>query len=306
MAKLIVRFYEILDKNGQQFPDLDIERLLDTVAAIPNEDAYVKLAKMELLGSTHAPQGAGRAPQCPMIVLDRITREVRMRIENQREYRPLELGDGDTIAEPTHVGMFPRNVVGILRQSGQAPGPASFREFLNASDLLEEEVTVVPLADRNAVRALSNVGRLTKLNIQLDSESATNVLGPSRFLNDAFELFRHNLGRVDVEIIVKMSHKGPAETSDRLLEEIRALQESGALASTEKAEITYRRLEDGRSDSYDFLTEAVAQSVDVEVDEDRLGPSNPRASESIMDAYEKQYEDIMSALNRGGSVVPPA
>jgi len=302
MATLNVRFFEILDQNGNQFPDLDIEALLDKVANLPDKEAYVQLARMELLGSTYSPQGAGRAPQCPMIVLDRISREVRMRIENQREYRPLTLEEGDTIAEPTHFGLFPRNVFGIMRQSGQAPGAASFRDFINTAELLEEEVTVRPLVDANAGRALADVGRLTRLDLELDSEMAANVVGQTQFLGNAFDIFRQRLSRVGIEIVIKMNAKGPEETSEKMFNEVRTIAHSGAFANAERANINYRRLEDGKADSDDFLSESVAQSVEVEVDQQDHGPSNPRGSEAIREAYEKRYEDIQSALNGGRDV----
>lgn len=306
MAKLTVRFYELLSAPGAQLPDLDIDRLLDRVAAMPDTEAYVQLARMELLGSTHAADGRGRAPQCPLVVLDRISREVQLRIERGRRYRPLELQDGETIAEPTHFGLFPRNVVGIMRRSGAAPGPASFRDFLNTAGLLDEEITIRPLVDTNAGRALSNVGKLTRLDLEMDSENAAAVMGGTSYLNQAFRIFQDNLTHVGIEIVIKMSPKGPDATSESVFNEVRALNETGAFMGAERAKISYRSLEDGRADSYDFLNEAVAQAVEVEVDDDRNGPSNARASESIMEAYNKQHDDIQSALSSGGTVASSA
>jgi hypothetical protein len=46
VAQLTVRFFELLTKDEQQFPDIDA--LLDTVAGMPDNDAYVQLAWMEL------------------------------------------------------------------------------------------------------------------------------------------------------------------------------------------------------------------------------------------------------------------
>lgn len=299
MPKLNVRFYELLTKDENQFPDIDIDSLLDAVAAIPDKDAYVKLARMELLGSTHAPQGAGRAPQAPLIVLDRITREVRMRIESGRQYRALSLEKGDTIAEPTHIGLFPRNVVGIMRQTGQSPGPASFRDFLNEAGLFDDGLTIRPLVDGNALRALSNVEKITKVNLELDADTAAAVGGPAKFVADALSILRNNLPGVSVELALKFSPKGPDESSEAALGAVRALHEGNAFGSAQRASIAFRRLEDHRADSFDFLTEAVAQAVEVDTDDERGGPNNARASEAIMEAYNDQYDDILSALNGG-------
>lgn len=300
MPQLTVRFYELLAKDEQQFPDIDIETLLDKVSSMPDSDAYVKLARMELLGSTHAPQ-VGRAPQSPMIILDRITRQTLMRIEHQRTYRPLQLGENDTIAEPTHVGLFPRNVLGVMRQSGQAPGPSSIRDFINASGLFDEEIAIRPLVDGNALRALADVDKVTKLNLELDPGAASEVTGQARFLAEALSLFRENMPGVSVGLELKLSPRGPEESSQAAYDTISELHQQNVLGAAQRAQIGYRRLEDHRAESYDFLSESVSQAVEVELDQDRGGPNNARASEAIMAAHTEKYDDILSALNRPGA-----
>jgi hypothetical protein len=231
-----------------------------------------------------------------MIIVDRITRDVRMRIEHGRRYRALELDEGDTIAEPTHVGLFERNVVGIMRQTGQSPGPASLRDFLNYA-VFDEEMTIRPLVDRDALRALAGVGKLTRINLELDADTAAEVGGPANFLADAIRTFKQNLPGVSVELALKFSPNGPEDTSDRALGMVRQLFTRNALGSAQRANIKYRRIEDDRSDSFDFLAQAVAQEVEVEIDSAGGGPSNARVSEAIREAYDKQYEDILSALD---------
>lgn len=298
MAQLTVRFFEILSKDEQQFPDIDVDGLLDAVANMPDQDAYVQLARMELLGSTYAENQGGRAPQCSMIILDRITRYVQMRIENRREYRPLELGENDTIAEPTHIGLFARNVLGIMRGSGQAPSPACVRDFLNTARLLDEEITVKPLVDANALRALSDVGKLTKLSLELDPETVAQVTGAPGFLTEAFGLFGRELPGASASIVLKFWRSGPDENADRALQAVQTLYDQNALETAHRAQIGYRRLEDGRAAAYDFLSEYVCHGVEVEMDEERGGPNPARASEAIRDAYERKHDDILSALNR--------
>lgn len=307
MAKLSVRFFELLTKGEQQFADLDIERLLDLVSNLPDKEAYVQLARMELLGSIYSPQGAPPAPQTPMIVLDRITREIRMRIERGRQYRALELEDGDTVAEPTHIGLFPGNVVGIMRQSGQSPTPSSFRDFLNQIDAFSgEDVVIRPLVDYNALRALRDVDKMTQINLELDAATARAVGGTTRYLADALTTLSQSLPGVSVELALKFSPRGPEETSDRALETVRDLVKADAFTNAQRANMKYRRIDDHKAASFDFIAEAVAQEVEVEVDDLRGGPNNARASEGIMKAYLDQFEDIQSALNRTGTVGPPA
>src|SRR4051794_34071238 len=189
MVQRTVRFFEVLDAHGNQFPDLDWDELLTGVRRMPNTQAYVRVARMELLGSAFHP-GRGGKRACPMLILDRITREARMRIENQRRYRPLELQEGDTLAEPTHYGLFSGNVVGMLRAGTHTPGPASLRDFINAAGLLDAEVTVKALADLNAMRALGSVGNLTRLEVEMDAASASQVLESQSLLGQVFDTFR--------------------------------------------------------------------------------------------------------------------
>jgi len=306
MPERQVRFYELLDRDGAQFPDLNVETVLDAVDAIPDSDAYVQIARMELLGTTYRPpSGSGRAPMCPMIVLDRITREVRMRIENNRRYRPLELGENDTIAEPTHYGLFPRNVIGILRASGNAPGPASIRDFLNTAELLDEEVTIKPLVDLNALRALGNMERITRLDVELDSGTTAEVLGRDSMLAELLGIYRRRLGGVTVEIGVKIDPKGTGEASEVVHDELERLVRGEGIRYVDRAKVKYRRMEDGRADSFDFLNEAVAHSVEVDIDDATNGPNDRSASEGIAHAYDLLHDDIQSALRGShGETVP--
>jgi hypothetical protein len=293
VPKREVRFYELVTTAGERFDDLDPMDLIGVVDAIPAADAYVTIARTELLGSTYRPTRGSAAP--PLLVLDRITREVRIRIENRRHYRPLELRPGDTLAEPTHIGLFPRNVLGLLRSTGTAPGPASVREFLNAA-YFEDEVAIRPLVDTNALRALAQVGKLTKIDVALDPGATAEVMGTDGFLAEAFDVFRRRTGDAQVEFILKFDPKGRTDVSELAFEELQSLYERGGLNSARKASMSFRRLEDGRADTFDFLNESVAHAIDVDIDDDTGGPSNLSASEGIQAAYDLLRDDIQSAL----------
>ncbi|MGO4662916.1 DUF6731 family protein [Terrabacter sp. 2TAF16] len=295
MPSRTVRFFEILDEDGKQMPDLDWTGLLAAVRALPAKDAYLHVARMELLGSCYEPNGKG-VRACDMLILDRITRDVRIRIENNRNYRPLQLGKDDTLAEPTHYGLFPRNVVGVLRAGTHTPGPASLRDFLNAGGFFEDPITIKALADINALRALSDVDQLTSMEIEMDAAAAGQVLGQNSMLGNVFDNFRTRLGGVTIDVIVKID-RGLHEASDTALGELREIvEDDDARQVVTKAKMKYKRLEDGRVDTFDFINESVAKSVEVDIDEEGSGPTDLSASQGIAAAYEALYDDIASAL----------
>jgi hypothetical protein len=297
MPQRTVRFYLLTDEHRQVLPnDLDFDAVLDAVEALPDPDAYVQLERIEVLGSTHRPAGAGAKAQVPLLSLDRITRDVRLRIERRRNYRPLALAADETLAEPTFYSILPRNVLAVMRNSGEAPGPASLRDYLNELELLDPPVGVLPLADVNAVRRLNEVDRLTKVDIAVGPDVAATLLYGSPTIAEAVRTVRQRAGRVKIELIISMTKASAAE-SETLLGEINALERSGALGEVERAKISYRRLEDGVADTYDFLNEAVAQAVEVDLEDANDVPTELSSSQAIARAYNEQYDDIMSALN---------
>src|SRR4051812_29633096 len=116
-----VRFFEITTEQGLRLPgDLPFSDILDAVNDLTEEDAYIGVGSMEVLGSVYRPY-TGARPAVPLLALDRITRDPRIRIERRRNYRPLQLLEDETLAEPTFFSLFPRNVLAILRNSGSAP-----------------------------------------------------------------------------------------------------------------------------------------------------------------------------------------
>lgn len=294
-----VRFFEIVGPGGERLPsDLPFEDILDAVIALPEDQAYVQIGRqMELLGSVYRPS-AGAKPTTNLLALDRITRDVRLRIERRRNYRPLQLLEDETLAEPSFFTIFPRNVLGVLRNSGAAPGVASFRDYINKLDILDGEIAVTPLVDRNAVRALADVGTLTKLTVAVGADANPEDFDSSPMVRQVLRDARNTLGAVAFEFSVRISAKGQHEASELALNEIRGIaSRPQSLISATKAEIGYRRLENGRSDSYDFINEALTQAADVELEAQTTQPTERSASEAMAKAYNTdKYDDILSAL----------
>jgi hypothetical protein len=296
----IIRFFRVVGEERLPFPnDFPFEDLQDVVVALPDQEAYVTLNKVELLGSSWKPRrGAGARRQTPLLALDRITRDPQLRIERQRNYRPLVLGTGENLADPTFYAMFADNVLGVMRTSGLSPGPASFRDYVNYLNVYKPPIAVVPLVDGNAARALAQVGTLTRMTVAVGPDVDAGAFSGSRMIFDAIRSARRDLGNVTVEVTVKIAAKGQYAAAEEAQRQVASIVTSDALGYADKAEIAFRRLEDGKADTHDFIQEAITQSAAVELD-DRTGqPAESSVAEAMAAAYDGLYDDIRSALGR--------
>jgi hypothetical protein len=294
----IIRFYRIVNQDQLPFPNaFPFEDLQDAIGGLDDEHAYVKLNQMELLGSSWRPGfGVGARRRVPLIALDRITRNPQLRIERRRHYRPLVLSEGENLADPTFYAVFDSDVIGVLRTSNRSPGPASFRDYVNQLETVKPPMAIVPLVDANAVRALSEVGTLTKFTVRVLPDASEEMFGGSQMIYDAIRSARRNLGGVTVEITVKIAPKGQAEAAEEARREIANLVTTEALGHIDKAMIRYRRLDDGRADTHDFLQEVITQAVVVEVDTATGQPTESSVAGAMADAYDSLYDEIRSAL----------
>lgn len=294
----IIRFYRIVDENQDPFPNaFPFAELQEAIDALPDTDAYVALNRMELLGSSWSPRpGAGARPSVPMLAIDRITREPQLRIERRRRYRPLVLGEGENLADPTFYSVFADGVLAVLRTSSLAPGAASFRDYVNHLEVVKPSITVIPLVDGNTVRALGQIGTLTRLTVAVGPDVNEDAFSGARMIYDAIHGARNALGSVTVEVSVKIKAKGQSAAAEEAHKELAAIVTSPALGLAEKAYIKYRRLDDGRADTHDFIQEAITQTAVVEIDATTRQPVEASVAEALAVAYNTLYDDIRTAL----------
>lgn len=294
----IIRFYRIVNQHQLPFPNaFPFEDLQDAIEGLDDERAYLKFNRMELLGSTWRPRsGAGAQRRVPLIALDRITRNPQIRIERRRHYRPLILGEGENLADPTFYSVFDDYVIGVLRTSNLAPGPASFRDYVNHHEIVKPSIEIIPLVDDNAVRALSEVGTLTKFTVRVLPDASEEAFSGSRMIYDAIRSARRDLGGVAVELTVKIAPKGQAAAAEEARRQIANIVTTEALGHIDKATIRYRRLEDGKADGHDFLQEVITQAASVELDTQTGQPAESSVAEAMAAAYDSLYDDIRSAL----------
>lgn len=294
----IIRFYRIVNEDQLPFPNaFPFVGLQDAVDALDDADAYVQLNQMELLGSSWRPAfGTGARRRVPLVALDRITRNPQLRIERRRHYRPLILGEGENLADPTFYAIFDDNVFGVLRTSNRSPGPASFRDYVNYHEILKPPIAIVPLVDGNAIRALDQVGTLTKFTVRVLPDASEEVFSGSRMIYDSIRSARRDLGGVTIEVTVKIAPKGQAEAAEEARRQIANIVTTEALGHIDKATIRYRRLDDGKADMHDFLQEVITQAVAVEVNAETGQPAESSVAEAMATAYDSLYDDIRSAL----------
>lgn len=297
-----MRFFEILNAEKERLPEqIDFDALRRLVRNLSEDEAYVKINKMEILGSALEPRDQFQLyAGVPVIALDRITRDPRMRIERRRNYRPLILGDDENLAEPTYYSIYDNNVLGMMRNSGSAPSVASFREYMNKILGRGNEIEVAPLVDRNFLRALRNVEILTRVDLELGPDVVADVFDRATTFEGQVRALRQNLGAVGVEIIIKMDPKRHSEESDKVLQEMEYIATSGALAYAESASIVYRDIDNYRRDTYDFLKESVTTSVSVDVDSATDQPTDDSVCDAMYLAYDRKLDDIRSALTSLG------
>lgn len=298
MAQRTVRFYEILNAAKERFPNqIDFSTILDTIGSLGDNDAYVDTKTMELLGSTYNPGRGGAKSAVELMMLDRITRDVRLRIERQRNYRPLILNPDETLAEPTFYSIFDNNVLGIMRNSGSAPGAASLREYFNKLQLIGDGIELAPLVDRNALRALSEVQTLTKFTLAVGPDVVADIFGEGNSITRILRIMREQVGNIGVELSLKIAPKGQEEEAAIALRDVEAIATSNAIGFVDKAEIKYRRIEDGRAATFDLLQEAVAHAIDVDLEDQTQQPTMLSVAQGMAEAYDELYDEIRSALD---------
>jgi hypothetical protein len=120
----------------------------------------------------------------------------------------------------------------------------------------------------------------------------------SQMIFDAIRSARRDLGSVTVEVTVKIAAKGQSSAAEEAQRQVSSIVTSDALGLVDKAEIGYRRLEDGKADTHDFIQEAITQAAVVEVDERTGQPAEASVGEAMAAAYDGLYDDIRSSLRR--------
>ncbi len=256
MAQRSVQFFHLVDEDGYYFPnELPTERILEYVEDLNDEQAYwySRTARMELLGDVYWTSDRDKTP---MLILNRITRDVRLRLERQRTFRDFKLDEGENLADPAFVAFFPRNVVGIMR-AGAAPGAARLAEYVNKVVPFPKPVRVDPLRMPDTVQQLQQESELiTAFEFRMPgSVGQLERSGTPPFVRDVLEDTLRGVGTPkSVAVRVVLDPRGNVqEQSDRLLSTASALMSGPGGDLVEVAKVNYRRSDDGGADELDLL-----------------------------------------------------
>lgn len=206
--------------------------------------------------------------------------------------------EDETLAEPTFYTVFANNVLAVMRNSGGAPTPASFRDYMNRMEILDgQTIGLAPLVDENALRALADARNVTKFTFAVGTDVNDSVFRPSPTIYEMIRAARQNLGHVEVEITVKVRAVGADEESDRLRHEIDTLVRSDETREAlSKAEMGYRRVEDGKAAAFDLLGDSLITQTTIELENHTNQPTEAAASAAIANAYDAMIDEIRSAI----------
>lgn len=299
MAQRTVRFYQVVNENRERFPNqLPFADLMQAVRDLPDDDAYVNLDSFEVLGSARTADGRGAKPEADLLMLDRITRDVRLRIERHRQSRPLLLEDDETLAEPTFYALFDQNVLAVMRNSGSSPSPSSFRDYVNGLDILSDRIQIAPLVDRDALRALREVDEVRKMIFAVGPDVALDHMPANSKIRRVKRFIEEEIGHVGVELTLRVAPATSSEALDAIYQELEDASRLENIESFNKLEMGYKKLADGRAAAFDFISEAIVTQADVDLVPETAQPTDLSAAQEMWSAYEGVLEDLRVALAR--------
>lgn len=298
MALRTVRFFQIVDQDFKRFEgQFPASAAREAIRNLTDELAYMHLSEnIEVVGSAVDADLRAQPQRAHMIVLDRITREPHLRIERQRVSRPLILGEGENLAEPTFFAIYDNNVLGVMRNSGTAPSQSHLREYINQLQILDQPIAIAPLIDRGRMRALQSIDRIRKVTFAVGKDAVLDLLPEDSAVRRINRAVREEIGHVSLEVSVKLEASTPEEVAEGLRDELRTLTTDENIDRFSKLEMTYKQLENGRVAAFDFIREALVTQTDVDVAPVTQQPTEDSAAEHLHSAYEELYDEINATL----------
>lgn len=268
----------------------------NSINALPEIDAYVELQSMEVLGNFYIP-ATGIGNQVPIITLDKITRDPQIRIENHRVMRPFVLAGDENLAEPTFYSFFPNNVLAVMRNGQASPTTSSIRDYVNHLQLRGvPEIDVIPLVDRERLATFADMAKVKKFTFAVGSQVNASVFNDSISIKKIIADVRQNLGFVEIEMTIKASDGSENQTSENVKSLIGGLlNNSEAMDSLGKAQVSYVSEESGTTQVFDFLSEMIVMQIELETDDRRL-PSIEAVAKEMKHSYTAMTAQIQEAV----------
>jgi hypothetical protein len=301
-----VRFYEVRAEDGQRVAQIDYEKhFFDVVAGLPEEMAehWSSGTGLRARGRTYLPpESTGPKPRVPLVIVDRVHRMPEFKYVRGGIYSDHAFDDPDKeFAEPKFLAFFERNVVATFTSGLRMPVVEACLNTWRARAHLPP-VAFVHVVDFERLERLRRIDEVGRLTITLPSEVAGAIYRERD--TPIAQLFRSRSPRqsvVTLSLDVDLSDEvGSQELKDELafLLEDDEVYERIASNSASVVEATYYEEDSSRPTSHNFLGQALAVSVRVDVPEPEKGPEPHHASEALAAAYQRRAEAIASVVGQ--------
>jgi hypothetical protein len=273
MRKAQVAFFEVQDVDG---------RALDSPIDWPGFLAYV--ARQDISARKHMINGVFHWGQ---VYTYQVTDHLIL-ARRRDEVSSLDTATGEIVdsesditkpwVEVSVIHFLPAsNRFGFVLGSNAAPRVSSLAHWINTHNILDEQITIAPVLDRDIMRKIRRAEGAKLVKVTFESNRVTDV-HQSRGLYEVAQGLKRQYGDVVVELQLRTSreHGGERERLE-ILEEARHLAGTGMFDKA-VAGINWRD-EDGRShsDNIDFVKHRLAKTMKIVVT-DRRGKSIKIAS----------------------------
>ncbi len=306
----VVRFFEIVDaRSGHPLAE-ELEWSL-TLEALGRHDVSVEDRTVRIAGEDHH-GGPWRLSGLPnMLLFSKIREEFELPDIFDRRSGALEslrIAESQGIAETTHVGFFPANIVAMIR-TNTTPGAGSLERWINNMGLFEglRPITVQPLSRVAVTQRVADVEQARGIKVRMRTTAAQGLAERAPRLAETVEHLHQLFGSVMVEMRIYIPQdQGYQEESDTILDEalgLLALTADGqAVDGVQAASLTYRSREKERADDINMLKDKLAERVEVEVlDDEGRSTRRESAAGAMAQAYTHLEADLMAAVSRDRS-----
>ena len=302
-----VRFFEVVDlKTG-----LPVEGELPwskTTTALAHSDVSVDDRTVKIAGEDHhgGPWSLSGYPD--MLLFSKIREDFELPELFDRgdgTLTALQIAETQGVAETTHVGFFPSNIVGMIR-TNTGPGAGSFERWVNAMALFDglPDLAVQPLSRVSVTQRVQDIEEARGITIRARSTAGQALAGKAPRIADTFDFLQQKFGSVMVEMrIYTTRDHGNAAESEAIMSEatgLLALTADGqSIPDVDAAKLTFLSKEKEKSDDINMLKDKLAETVEVEV-VDKEGKSTRRASaaRAMQQAYNRLEKDLQTAVDR--------
>lgn len=301
-----VRFFEIIDHKTSMPLESDLP-WPDAIRAL--EQVGPRERTVPIGGDDHhgGPWSVSGLPE--MLLMSKIRGDFALPElidRNTGVLEALRIAETQGIAETTHLGFFPSNIVGMIR-TNTTPGATSFEKWLNSMNLFgeQEPFAVIPLSRVEVQSRVNDIESARGVKIRMRSTASQAIADKAPRISAVTQTLEQQFGPVMVEMRVYLTQNDGLETpeSAAIMAEatgLLALTQAGSIASgVDAASMTYLSRESEAIDEFNMFNDKLAEKVAVEVvDEKGLSTRRESAAKAMALAYDHLKKDLQAAVGR--------